>query len=549
MTVADAKSDSTHQSEEGSIIFGTKTHPNVAEQYTGANYENLRSVFEQANRIASTASLDDLLNQMLDLMVQSADGTNGTLYLHDADANELIFSVIRGSEEDQALMGARMRADKGIVGAAIASKQPIIIEDLASDSRWFREIHPELSARLHNAATLPLLVQGRTVGAVQIFNYKYINIDLLQLLANRMASEIEKALLLDKSRRANQRLQALVEAVGEISAILDRDQLLNALTSCASRLVHAQSSSVFLIDSTHEDGAQWLSRSSRPVPADAGSNGRPDIFQSHSHFQATSTLSVPLKSRPLIVGKERRSPKARTIGNLISLNKLMGSFDNDDSRLLESLASHASTSLQIATIFHQSNDLFLEFILALSLAIDSKEPFTRGHSQRVSEYSVEIATRLGVEKETITDIRIGALLHDIGKLGVPDSILSKQGTLSDSEFEEIKKHPGKGLKILENINALHNILPAVVEHHERLDGSGYPHGLYGDQISLMGRIVAVADVFDALTTDRPYRKAMLLDDVLAFFEQNRSNRFDSDCVEALERFAGEQYIQVFPSDR
>lgn len=541
-------SGSTRQDDESFSI--TNPHPvnrPDVDSLTLAN-RDLRRIFEQANRIASSAGLDDLLNQMLDLMIQAAGGTNGTLYLHDVETNELIFSVIQGSIEDQALMGTRMSADKGIVGAVIAEKKPTIIEDLASDARWYREIHPELSARLHNAITLPLLVHGRPLGAVQIFNFQQVDVELLQLLANRMASEVDKAMLLDKSRRSNQRLQALIDAIGEISAILDREALLNALTACATRLVHAQSSSVFLIDSTHEDGVQLLSRSSRPLPADVGMPHYPEHHHGQTNFQAQSTLSVPLKPRPLSVGNERRAPKARTIGNLIALNKMTGAFDIEDSRLMEILAGQACTAIQISSLVHQSNDLFLEFILALSHAIDAKEPYTRGHSQRVSEYSVEIARRMGIESETISDLRIAGLLHDIGKLGISDTILSKAGTLSDAEFEEIKKHPGKGLKILEGVHSLHHILPAVVEHHERLDGSGYPHGLYGDQISLFGRIVAVADVFDALTTDRPYRKAMMLRDVLEFFDQNKSNRFDPDCVEALESYAADHNSQLYPSE-
>jgi HD-GYP domain-containing protein (c-di-GMP phosphodiesterase class II) len=140
---------------------------------------------------------------------------------------------------------------------------------------------------------------------------------------------------------------------------------------------------------------------------------------------------------------------------------------------------------------------------------------------------------MGLKDDALMDIRVGSLLHDIGKIGVPDHILTKPGTLSDNEYEQIKKHPGIGYKIIEQVHLLHNILPAIVEHHERLDGSGYPFGLHGDQMSRMGRIVAVADVYDALTTDRPYRKAMGLNAVIEFMKQNSGDRFDPECVEAL----------------
>lgn len=493
--------------------------------------DDLRSILERSNRIASTARLDDLLCQMLDLMVEISGGTSGTCYLHDTATNELVFSVIRGSAEDQKLTGQRIPDDTGIVGAALHSGKPIVIEDLKSDPRWYREIHPDLTARLVNAITIPLLLEGRPIGAIQIFNYHSVDIELLQLLSSRMASEIDKAVLLEKSLRTNRRLQLLVDALGEIGSILDRDQLLTRLTANASRLVEAEGSATFLVCNEPPNGTVWLSHASPNFPyvspAGHGSDWDP------SRFQSTSTISVPLQSRQITIGAGRVSPQVRTVGNLVAVNKISGSFDAEDNRLFEALASQASTVLQIAGLFKDANELLLDFIKTLARVIDAKDPYTCGHSERVSDYSVQIARCLDCSAESVFYVRLGSLLHDIGKLGVPDHILAKAGKLSDSEYEEIKKHPGKGMKIVEQVHHLHNTLPAIIEHHEKLDGSGYPHGLHGDQISLMGRIVAVADVFDALTTDRPYRKAMQLNEVFDFLNENKGVRFDSACIDAL----------------
>jgi putative nucleotidyltransferase with HDIG domain len=516
-----------------SIGSQVDSEPRKAE-YFDHRPENFLSVFEEANRIASMTSLEDLLEQMLDLMIRISGATNGTLYLRDAEARQLIFMVVRGDVEDRQLIGQRMQEDKGIVGAALQSKAPIVIEDLSCDPRWYREIRPELTARLHNAITLPLLLNGVPIGAVQIFNYTRAEVELLQLLGSRMASEVDKVLLLERSRRTNQRLQELVDVMGRIGAILDRDQLLAKLTEDATQLLGAESSSVFLVDSTNENGAVLLSRSSKGNPIETEQLPLSTAAQKNNiRFLADSAISVPLRARPITVGKERRSPEARTVGNLMTLNKQSGSFNAEDGQLLEILASQASTVLQITTLYNQANELFLDFIKALASAIDAKDPYTRGHSQRVSDYAVAIASELGLEGDALMDIRVGSLLHDIGKIGVPDHILAKPGTLSDDEYEQIKKHPGIGYKIIEQVHLLHNILPAIVEHHERLDGSGYPFGLHGDQMSKMGRIVAVADVYDALTTDRPYRKAMGLNAVIEFMKQNSGDRFDAECVEAL----------------
>lgn len=512
---------------------GNPVEPRIAESLLDRQAE-LLTILEEANRIASMTSLEDLLEQMLDLMIRVSGASNGTLYLRDTEAHQLIFMVIRGDTEDKQLIGQRMEEDKGIVGAAIQNRSPIVIEDLSCDPRWYREIRPELTARLHNAITLPLLLNGVPIGAVQIFNYARAEVEPLQLLGSRMASEVDKVLLLEKSRRTNQRLQGLVDVMGQIGAILDRDQLLAKLTEDAAQLLGAESSSVFLVDSTNDNGAVLLSRSSKGDHTEAGLFSLSATTQkNNTRFQADSAISVPLRARPITVGKERRSPEARTVGNLMTLNKQSGSFNSEDGQLLEILASQASTVLQITTLYNQANELFLDFIKALASAIDAKDPYTRGHSQRVSDYAVAIASEMGLKDDALMDIRVGSLLHDIGKIGVPDHILTKPGTLSDDEYEQIKKHPGIGYKIIEQVHLLHNILPAIVEHHERLDGSGYPFGLHGDQMSRMGRIVAVADVYDALTTDRPYRKAMGLNAVIEFMKQNSGDRFDPECVEAL----------------
>jgi putative nucleotidyltransferase with HDIG domain len=253
-------------------------------------------------------------------------------------------------------------------------------------------------------------------------------------------------------------------------------------------------------------------------------------------LRANSTAAVPLRARQISVGKERKVLKDRIIGNLMAYNKKQGSFDSEDTQLLEILASQASTVLQIATLYGQANGLFLDFIKVLTAAIDAKDPYTRGHSHRVSDISVAIAQGMGVKSDLVNDIRIGSLLHDIGKIGVPDQVLGKTAQLTTEEFEQIKKHPSIGYQIMYEVGLLHNTLPAIIEHHERLDGSGYPLGLKSEQISLMGRIVAVADVFDAITTDRPYRKAMDRESVIEYLQQRIGKEFDGPCVVALQKW-------------
>ena len=487
------------------------------------------AVLDRANHIASMTSLEDLLGQMLDLMIEVSGATNGTLYLLDKDARELEFMVVRGNADDQALVGKRIRENVGIVGFAVQRQQPVVIADLSSDPRWYREFNPELAARLRNAITFPLLLQGKAIGAVQIFNFVRAELELLQVLGNRMASEVDKVLLLQKARRSNQRLQSLVVSLGELAATLDRDQLINLLTEHTTKLLEADKSFAYLAEGKGEDNVQLMGRSS--AAGGQGKNGLPV-----QAFLAHSTISAPLSARPIIVGKERGRQEERTIGSLMALDKKHGEFDTEDIQLLEILASQASTVLQISALYGQASQLFLDFIKVLTAFIDAKDPYTRGHSQRVSDYSVCIAQELGIRGDLLHDIRIGSLLHDIGKIGVPEQILTKPDKLTTEEFDQMKRHPGIGYKIMYEVQLVHNVLPAIVEHHERLDGRGYPFGLKNDQISLMGRIVAVADVYDALTTDRPYRKALDQESVLDYLHQQIGTQFDSTCVNALTSF-------------
>ncbi len=181
----------------------------------------------------------------------------------------------------------------------------------------------------------------------------------------------------------------------------------------------------------------------------------------------------------------------------------------------------------------QNQELFLETIRTLAAAIDAKDPYTRGHSERVSSYSMAVARHLGLGQDEVFRIRIAAILHDVGKLGIRDDILKKPGGLTEAEYEEIKRHPAIGAQIMEPIRLLKDILPGIRNHHERWDGSGYPDGLAGAEIPMVARIIGVADTFDAMTTDRPYQRALSVEAALARMQQMATTHFDPTVVEAL----------------
>jgi HD-GYP domain-containing protein (c-di-GMP phosphodiesterase class II) len=181
----------------------------------------------------------------------------------------------------------------------------------------------------------------------------------------------------------------------------------------------------------------------------------------------------------------------------------------------------------------ENRELFMGSIQMLAGAVDEKDPYTRGHSDRVTRYSLLIAREMNQADEFIETLRISAQLHDVGKIGIEDHILKKPGALTEEEFEVMKTHTTKGANILRPVTQLAEMLPGIELHHEALDGRGYPYGLQGDQIPLLARVIAVADTFDALTTNRPYQQAHTPEQALQIIRDIAGKRLDPEAVHAL----------------
>jgi HD-GYP domain-containing protein (c-di-GMP phosphodiesterase class II) len=185
--------------------------------------------------------------------------------------------------------------------------------------------------------------------------------------------------------------------------------------------------------------------------------------------------------------------------------------------------------------FAEQQALFMGSLQALTAAIDAKDPYTGGHSERVAFLSWSLARALGLGEDTADRIRVAGLVHDIGKIGVPEAILCKAGRLTDEEFEAIKRHPEIGHRILRDIDPFQDVLPGVLHHHERWDGRGYPHKLAGDKIPMIARIIGLADTFDAMSSTRSYRPALPRDHVLRELERGAGSQFDPRIVEAFKK--------------
>jgi len=252
-----------------------------------------------------------------------------------------------------------------------------------------------------------------------------------------------------------------------------------------------------------------------------------------ANFVTQSILAVALRTRSITLGNEYEEVAERIIGGLEAVNKRNGQFNALDVSLLETFANQAATVLETARLYREANQLFLDVIQTIMAVVDAKDPYTQGHSQRVSRFSVAMGAELGLTPVEQRQLRIGSLLHDVGKIGIPDSILFKPEKLTEEEYQLIIRHPEIGASIIQQVHLLKKEINAIAEHHERVDGQGYPRKLKGEQISIDGRIVSVADAFDAMTSNRPYRDGMTAEDAFARLRTRAGEQFDRNCIEAL----------------
>lgn len=217
-------------------------------------------------------------------------------------------------------------------------------------------------------------------------------------------------------------------------------------------------------------------------------------------------------------------------------------FDTSDAQTLLEVADYLVAEGFTNTILKESEELVLGTLRAMSNAIEARDPYTRGHSERVAEVGFEIAQRLNLSEESCQEIYLAGVLHDVGKIGIPDHVLLKPGKLDSEEFAIVQKHPEIGFKIIDELGKLKFVLPGVLYHHERFDGMGYPHRLKGEEIPLMARVLAVSDAFDAMTSSRIYRKAMSPSRAAEILCDGVGLQWDARVVEACLEWIDEKIL-------
>ena len=258
------------------------------------------------------------------------------------------------------------------------------------------------------------------------------------------------------------------------------------------------------------------------------------VWISYRHGFLNGVLPAGLAGTVLmaqaLIGAENDLEKAASSAVFMVTAGLAGALANRERRDLDRLRS---TSRQLLESRRQLEESHFEALQTLSAALDARDRYTAGHSERVAEYAVELARVLGLAKEDLDSIRRAAQLHDIGKIGIRDTILFNRGELSYPDAKEMQRHPRIGAALLARLGYLESIVPLIAHHHEHFDGKGYPDGLVGEQIPLGARIIAVADAFDALTTDRPYQRARSPEHAEQVLGERSGSQFDPRVIEAF----------------
>jgi HD-GYP domain-containing protein (c-di-GMP phosphodiesterase class II) len=347
--------------------------------------------------------------------------------------------------------------------------------------------------------------------------------------------------------------QALIKVAQVLSSETDLDRLLNLVIDETNRLLHADRTTLFLVDAEKDELyskialgltgeirvkvgtglAGFVAATGELVNVeDVATDSRFAIkFDKEGGYVTKNLLTVPLKNH-----------NGKVIGVLQAINKLDGNFNIRDEEVAIAFASLATIAIENATMRRDIEEMLNSFIVTMARTIDARDPQTAGHSERVAFYARLVALKLGFTDEEARVVEIAGLLHDYGKIGVPEAVLTKPGTFTAEERAFIETHVVKSEEILSNIYLIGQLkrIPLIVgQHHERVNGKGYPRKLKGNDITLEGRILAVSDVYDALTVRRYYREPMTATDALKLLRNEIGIHFDEQCVEALEQVVAE----------
>ncbi len=505
----------------------------------------LRSLYEVGSALGTSLRLEDVLRKVMDESISLLGAESGSLMLVDEVRSELKMLVAQGVDE-QIVTTTRVNLGEGISGWVAQEGQPRLLS---------REVPPEEGLTdevpAESAMCVPLKSKDRCIGVLNLSgrvdgeDFTEEDLKILTILASHAASAIDIAQLYRRVTSQVSHLEALYQLGRILNSSLNVDQILPQALTQTLDLLQAKTASVMLLDDKGEELSIRLAHGLSPdivkktkvrlgerVSGRVAASGEPVLIKGQEGDDQDSSICVPLLANQQVLGV--LNIRTKTDGS---------DFTQQDLELASQLANIAAAAIENAELHDQLQSLFLSTVSALANSIDARDPYTKGHSERVTSYAVMIAERLGMDPDELERLRYAGLLHDIGKIRIRDHILHKPGRLTDVEFREMKKHPEYGVEIMRPVKAFERILPAMLHHHERFDGRGYPHGLSGNTIPLQARILCVADCFDAMTSDRPYREGMPVDDAVAELVKNKDTQFDPSLVDIFLQLVENGHIE------
>jgi putative nucleotidyltransferase with HDIG domain len=359
--------------------------------------------------------------------------------------------------------------------------------------------------------------------------------------------------------RAHEALEVLYKADRIARDMEDLDRMLEHLMDLILEAITATRGYVFLIDPERSSLVPFVRRGSGPAEAEG------EIVVSRTILNAAVERKESILSSDALVDERfhasrsvcRTKVRSAMCAPLVNRGKVLGViyvdstdqthlYGKDDLALLTALAAKAGTSVDNARLYDDLRNLFYNTVETLVRAIQARDRYTSGHSARVSRYSLLVGEKLGLSTKEKHELYLAAMLHDIGKIGIPDELLNREGKLTDEQIRQIRNHVNLGASMLKALGEMNPIIPLILHHHEAWDGSGYPDGLQGEEIPLMSRILAVADSYDAMTSDRPYRRAMSRSKAIDEIKRCSGTSFDPRVVEAFLSVVKEQAVPSEP---
>lgn len=522
--------------------------------------KNRLAMLEAVNQISNSLRVSQTLNEMLPILLDEILGllheSLGEIRLYNASKDELSVVVTRGYEiAGDSISFPPQKSGEGIAGYVLESNEPYISSEYHTDKRLSELIRNQIPSGI-GGVTVPIHSTTSIIGTITISfsSPRQINdseIKLLSTLSDIAGNAIQRTSLKQQTEQQLQQLTSLREIDNVILSSFDLKISLEAILSQVKTQLGVDAADILIFDPI----SQTLNFSvGRGFNTNAIEQTKLRLGQSHAgnaalthqivHIHDLLNAGVPLFTPSL---KEEQFisfyavplfVKGQIKGVLELFHRATYELDNECLGFLKSLAGQAAIAIDNSTLFedlqHSNMELSLAYdatIEGWSRALDLRDQETEGHTQRVTDMAVKLSSKFGFSNDDLLQIRRGALLHDIGKMGVPDKILLKPGPLTDEEWVIMKKHPTYAFEMLSPIRYLRSAIDIPYCHHEKWDGTGYPRGLIGDQIPLSARIFALVDVWDALRSNRPYRAAWSFEKVMSHIHSLSGTHFDPKVLE------------------